>query len=369
MSNLVKNIDRLIRARGLTDDELRQRAKLSRASYEEIKGGNLPSTIDGLESVAKVLDVPVDDLFETVRPLEHVRFRSNKDLRDRDQILVDVGRWFYPLSDLEHMLNDHRPFKLAGDHPDDPCEAARWARKTLERDESEPIDNIWGLLESAGIRVGEVKSPSKGFFGLSIADPQNGYAIVTNTWKGISVERWIFTAAHELGHLILHGPEYDPKQTDENKAREKDKATEQEADSFAGYFLLPDVAFEKEWRSSADLSFLERVMQIKKKFKVSYRTVLFRLSKKYPQWNVWGRFHFEYKRVYGKALSRITEPDPLPEEAFRGEDHDGRPSERLRALVYKATEQEQITMSRAAEILSIPLREMHSLLVSKANSK
>ncbi len=369
MSNLAKNIDRLIRARGLTDDDIIQRAELPPDLYREIKGGELPPTTRGVESVAKVLDVPTSHLFESVRPLKHVRFRSNKGFGDRDQILVDVGRWFYPFSDLEHMLNDHRPLKLKVMPSGDPRKVARSVRTALGLKESEPINNICGLLESAGIRVGEVNSPSKGFFGLSIADPQNGYAIVTNTWKGISVERWIFTAAHELGHLILHGSEYGPKQPDENKAHEKDKGTEKEADSFAGHFLLPDVTFDKEWDSSGDLSLLERVLRIKKKFKVSYQTVLYRLGQKHPNWNVWGGFHFEYKRVHGKALSRTTEPNPLPEEAFRMKDRNGMYSDRLQELVYKATEQEHITVSRAAEILSIPLREMYSLLVSKANSK
>lgn len=45
---------------------------------------------------------------------------------------------------------------------------------------------------------------SDDFFGLSIGPADGGPAVVVNVWDGISVERWIFTAAHELGHLVLH---------------------------------------------------------------------------------------------------------------------------------------------------------------------
>jgi hypothetical protein len=30
-----------------------------------------------------------------------------------------------------------------------------------------------------------------------------GPAVVVNVWGRLSVERWIFTAAHELGHLMI----------------------------------------------------------------------------------------------------------------------------------------------------------------------
>ncbi len=313
--------------------------------------------------MAKVLDVPVAHLFESVRPLRCVKFCSNGDLGDHDQILAETSRWFYRFSELEHMLNDQLPLKLAGVPPGDPRKAARSARETLGLDESEPIDNICGLLESAGIKMRGIAAPADGFFGLSVADTEEGDAIVVNTWSNISVEGWIFTAAYELGHLVLHRSEYGPKQTKKNEEHGK------EASSFARHFLLPDVALEKEWKPSGDLSFLEQVLRIKKKFKVSYRTVLSSLHEKYPNRNVWGRFHFEYKCDRGEALPRNTEPDPLPEEDFRVKDRDGMYSDRLQELVYKAVEQEHITVSRAAAILGIPLRKMHSLLVAKANSK
>ena len=68
------------------------------------------------------------------------------------------------------------------------------------------------------------------------------------SWERISVERWIFSAAHELGHLLLHPMSYDSSKHDEPRAEEK------EADTFASYFLMPEMSFKKESSSLARLS-------------------------------------------------------------------------------------------------------------------
>jgi len=60
-----------------------------------------------------------------------------------------------------------------------------------------------------------------------VAKDDGGPAVVVNVWERISVERWIFTAAHELGHLLLHLWRYSVDNRDENKAEER------EADKFA----------------------------------------------------------------------------------------------------------------------------------------
>lgn len=48
------------------------------------------------------------------------------------------------------------------------------------------------------------------------------------------MERWIFKAAHELGHLLLHPPDY------EQDVSEPSRDAEREADAFASEFLMPE---------------------------------------------------------------------------------------------------------------------------------
>ncbi|MGI6132457.1 MAG: hypothetical protein ACOYES_11375 [Bacillota bacterium] len=63
-----------------------------------------------------------------------------------------------------------------------------------------------GLLESSGVKVYAREVMSRGFFGLSIGPADGGPLVVANVWSRISVERWILTAVHELGHLRVAPP-------------------------------------------------------------------------------------------------------------------------------------------------------------------
>ena len=95
--------------------------------------------------------------------------------------------------------------------------------------------------------------------------------MVVNVWEKLPVERRIFSAAHELGHLVLHQNSLDMDQTEE------DKAEEAEANSFADHFLMPNEGFIKDWNEAAGLSMVDRVFKIKRLYSVSYKAVLHRL--------------------------------------------------------------------------------------------
>ncbi|MBI3927813.1 MAG: ImmA/IrrE family metallo-endopeptidase [Armatimonadetes bacterium] len=59
------------------------------------------------------------------------------------------------------------------------------------------------------------------------------------------MERRIFTAAHELGHLLLHKDAYQLDQAQEVKQEEV------EANCFAGYFLMPEEVISKDGATGA----------------------------------------------------------------------------------------------------------------------
>lgn len=372
------NLRRLRKDKGYSQERLAEKSGLSRAAYRNIETGKSEPRVSSLQSVAAALEIPIQRLVEPVRELSAVRFRSNKRMHSREQILVDIGRWLSDFSDIEEILDDRMEYQLddirrrLNVRKNRSKVAATLARDVFGLDDEEPVRDICGLLESSGIKVGEQKIASNDFFGLSVASADGGPAIVVNTWERISVERWIFTAAHELGHLILHLSDYNVNHIDEKQKHEE------EANAFAAAFLMPEASFRKEWNETYGLAFVDRVMKVKRIFRVSYRTVLHRLAADYKgPGNIWARFQMDYKRRHGKTLLRDDEPDALAKDAFRASFPENRSAgepdslsrvdflqDRLSGLVRKAIEKEKISLGRGAEILGLSLQEMRERTAS-----
>ncbi len=373
------NLRRIRAAKGFSQDRVAEVAGLSRGAYRHIECGKAQPRVRNLEAIAGALQVSVRELLEPATPLTNVRFRSLKKLRTRSQILTDVGRWLADYNGLEDLLDCHRPFRLqglatqAGVGEERAVATARAARTALGLSEHEPIRDICGLLDSAGVKIFPLPVASDSFFGLSAGPSDGGPAVVVNTWERISVERWIFTAAHELGHLLLHLDDYGQDGGNEDEAHER------EADAFAAEFLMPDAVFRREWDESYGLPLVARVIKVKRIFRVSYRTVLYRLAPTYRGWapSIWVHFLTDYKRVIGKSLAKIDEPEALatseflsaaPEALGGGEPErlsagDFR-ADRLAGLVRRAIESGEISLGRGAEILRISLTEMRALSAS-----
>jgi hypothetical protein len=165
--------------------------------------------------VAKALQAPLREILAPSPRLEHVRFRSLKRLKSRDQVLVEVARWLHTFTELEQLLGDRRPHaleaiwsELAGER--DPVRAAERVREAFGVGTREPIHDICGLLEARGIKVRADRGRQRRVPG-AVRGPKTkgGPAVVVNTWDRLAVEHWIYSAAHELGHLVLHRPAYD----------------------------------------------------------------------------------------------------------------------------------------------------------------
>ena len=255
----------------------------------------------------------------------------------------------------------------------------RWHRQPISAfalDEREPVHDICGQLEARGVKVWSVAVPNDAFMGLSVgAQEVGGPAVVVNTWERLPVETWIFSAAHELGHLLMHLGAYDVHQVAE------DNKEEAQANQFASHFLMPDGAFRREWEETAGLALVERVLKIKRIFRVSWRTVLYRVAGALPageRAGVWARrFNLEYNRRSGHTLLKHDEPGGIDAEVYHsvyGERPVGRePSgmdvcdfkeDRMARLVRRALESGTISLSRAAEILGLPLEDMRERTAS-----
>ncbi|MET0795389.1 MAG: XRE family transcriptional regulator [Polyangiaceae bacterium] len=378
-ASLASSIKRIRTERRLSQGHVAERAGLSREGYRNVESGAVEPKVATLSSIARALDVPLEQLFVPARVLTCVRFRAQKKLNSREEVLSRVARQLDHYQQLEELLAEPKHSllgklqkRLATLAPDSrPEEAAKLARQALGLSDDELIRDICGLLEDNGIKVLTAAVATDGFFGLSVGDADGGPAVAINTWERISVERWIFTAAHELGHLLLHLGAYHVASIDEDETQEK------EADVFASHFLIPESVFAKELAEARGLSLYDCIFKLKRIFRVSYRSVLYRIASKIPaadRKRVWIQFNVEFKRRNsGRSLPGTVEPEGLPPDAFfrrpagkgseepeRLERHDF-VEDRLARLTRRALEDDLISLGKAAEVLDLSLEDMRDL--------
>ena len=372
---IAANVARLRLDRRLTQEALAAKAGLSRVALGKIERGAVVPRARTLDALAKALTVPVGELVTPVQPLESVRFRARAQVHAREQILAEVSKWLDAYAELEAALDEHLPFRfepvlsrvegkvVVPSRQGNPVKAARAARQAVGLGPKEPVRDICGLLEENGVKLLLLETNRDSFFGLSVGSRDRGPAVVVNTWDRISVERWIFTAAHELGHLLLHQDEYQRDATD------LPTETEREADTFASEFLMPEKAFAAEWDETCGHSLLVRVLKVKRIFRVSYKTVLYRLVESDRETSdVWRAFQGQHRGHFGKTLRKTDEPEALHKSEFAWNwSRSGEPAglsehdfieDRLSRLVRRALEGEHISLGRAAEILGLTRDEM-----------
>ena len=364
------NLARLRLDRGWTQEDMALKAGLSRVALGRVERGAVVPRAKTLQALAKALAVPVGELVTPVRPLEGVRFRAKAQVRSREQILAAVSKWLHVYAWLEEDLDEPVAFGFgkacATQAQRDPVAVSRAAREAVGVAVDAPIRDVCGLLEDGGVKLLLLETKRDSFFGLSVGQRDRGPAVVVNTWDRISVERWIFTAAHELGHLLLHPHEY------RREATTLPEDAEREADEFASEFLMPEEAFAKEWEATSGHSLLSRVLKVKRIFRVSYKTVLYRLVQSRRETSkIWQVFQSQHRAYYGKTLRKADEPRALGKSEFAWSwGRAGEPAglsrhdfmdDRLSRLARKALERERISLGRAAEILRLDREDMRKL--------
>jgi len=347
-----KNIQRIRIMKGLSQVDCATQSGITRLALANIEKNASNPKSSTVMAIAATLGVPMHELFCAAPAMKAVRFRSNKTLsarerNERDYELIRLSQWLADYHEVEEFVGDKKPFTLEELKAKGPVAMAQGARKALGLNDREPIYGIGGLLAKAGIKLYVFYITSmKKVFGLSVGVAEGGPVIGINCDQSISIERRIFTAAHELGHVLMHHASYNVDEVTEHSQEEE------EADMFAGEFLMPDAAFRHAWNATRGEAFVDRVLQIKRIFRVSYKTVLHRLieDERYDSKEIHMKFATEYARKYARTLQDHYEPDGLVEHDFVNDGFTG--------LVRDALEKEAISMSRAAEMLGITMTEL-----------
>jgi Zn-dependent peptidase ImmA (M78 family)/DNA-binding XRE family transcriptional regulator len=363
VENISTNLYRIRKSKNLSMQELADRCNLSRVAYSSIENGKSQPKSSTLIGLASNLDVDIKDLLAGPPKFKSLRFRTNKTMtkqqkNTREQIIYDVARWLKDYNELEE-ITGISPLSIPLVSDKDPEKASKEFRKHLGLDNKEPVEDILGLLSKQGVKFYLAPFTLKNFFGFSIASNDGGPAVIVNISDSITIERRIFTAAHELGHVLQHSNSF--KQDELHEIEQE----EHESDLFAGYFLLPDEGFKREWDECKGLNWYEAVLHIKRKYRVSYKTVLHRLivESNLDAKDVYIQFNIMMARKYNISLKGNIEPlsfndDSIEPDSLSNNDF---VEDKLHKLVRSAYEQEKITLSRGAEILRLNMGEMREL--------
>lgn len=136
----------------------------------------------------------------------------------------------------------------------------------------EPITDMISLMERNGIIMSEFATDTKkidAFYQYGEIRNNAYHCVVLGTEKSSFVRRQ-FSAAHELGHIVLHEKFNDL----DDISREDFRRREDEANEFAAAFLLPKAAFLNDLRISPNK--LTRYVELKRKWRVSISAMVMR---------------------------------------------------------------------------------------------
>lgn len=115
--------------------------------------------------------------------------------------------------------------------------AAREERKRLKL-EPGPIENIFNVLRSSGVRVCRQPLRDSSLSGLTVLNPRFGAAVLINFDEDLY--RQFFSAAHEFGHVVMDRQTLVEQQYILSYSRySSGELLEIQANAFAAEFLLP----------------------------------------------------------------------------------------------------------------------------------
>lgn len=258
-------IARQLRAMGQQD--LAEATGVSQGSLSKIENGLKQPDDEQAARIAGELKLPLSFFAQSDRvyglPLSvHAMFRkrASTGVRVLDQLQAELNLRVMHLRRFMKAVDVHAEFELPAfdleDFGKSPTAVAEAVRR-MWLIPSGPIPSLTDVVERAGCIIIPCHFSSGAVDGVSLRLPGLPGLIFLNA--GQPVDRQRFSLAHELGHLILH--------------RQPTPAMEEEANEFAGAFLMPrkDIAGDL----SGHLT-LERLAFLKPIWRASMGSLLYR---------------------------------------------------------------------------------------------
>lgn len=334
--------DRIHRARVLkrmTLQELADAMGVSKQALSKFETGKDTPNSTRIIQMSKLLGVKPEYFFRPYSvELGNVEFRKQSALsaKDRDAVIEQtrdslerylILESFFEGEGMPRRFSDKARYEV--NSLEDAEKAAEQLRKHW-RIGFDAIENLTELLEDQGLKVVALDAPDK-FDGLCAEVGQHSVVILNKNRPG---DRQRFTAAHELGHLVIRvSPD-----VDEEKACHR----------FAGAFLFPAECVKREFGQRRAKLHIQELQSLKEKYRVSMQVVMRRA---YEQGVLTEAGYRSMNFLFSKYGYRKQEPGKqLPSEH----------PERFIRLAYRALAEGIVSPSKAAELLHVPVSQVAS---------
>ncbi len=328
-------VDLARRRRGLTKGALAAAAGISPRNLNSYEKGNQEPGPLTVARLAASVDFPKEffygpDLDEP--EVEGVSFRSLSRLtaRQRDQALSS-GALALALSDwIEAHFDLPAPDlpQYQGIDPETAADAVRQAWGLGER----RIPNMVHLLEAHGVRVFSLAEETATVDAYSFWRGSVPYVFL-NTKK--TAEHSRMDAAHELGHLVLHG-----------HGGPRGREAEREAYAFASAFLMPAASVRAEAPRGAAMS---QLIRAKYRWNVSVANLAYRMH------NLGLLTDWQYRSVFIELNRRGRDKEPVA-PGRRKMEHE---TSQVLEKVFRALRDEKVSQASVVQALHIPRRDLY----------
>ena len=280
-----RNLKSARESAGKSQEEFAKDLDISRATLSAIENGHVSIDSAKVLRASKVLGLPVTDFFKEREEEVALLFRAAEEVVPKAEVRSRLQLFCEAYRELEEIVGVADTLLIPPEYTYFPhlqskpinfaTQVALSERERLGLGSYDPIENIFKLLDGNGVRLLDLPVDQEGLYGLSGFSKRYGLCILVNTRN--TIERNIFTAAHEYGHLLMHRPFY--KNLDVSEAMDRDEELETMADVFAANFLVPEVGLRDLWAKNGGRREikLEDVVFLKHHFRVSTKVMVRRL--------------------------------------------------------------------------------------------
>lgn len=353
-----RNIKRYRELADFSQESFAEMLGVSRATLSAIENGHVTIDSTKLLTAARVLGRSVLDFFAEQSAAMPLLYRAVVDAAAPSKTRSEFERFCKAYRELEEITGvadsllpppEYSYFPSEHSRPNQFADqVASSERERMGLGGRDPIDNIFKLLEDQGVRV--LRCPIEGadVYGISAYSREYGLCILINERN--TLERQIFSVAHEFGHLLMHRSLY--QTTSPSAALDKHSTVEVMASAFAATFLIPETGAREVFNKNVvqNKVGLEDIIFLKHYFRVSAEAMLRRLlDLTLLSEAAWTQLTAE--------INRRADPTAEFSPLRAGIIDEWRQVSRFDHLARKAALEEMVSLSKLAELLGTNVLE------------